>query len=56
MFSQDCLETVVRHSHDIHTNVAKISHCKFSKFGSDRFETLARTSHDRRIILAKKMA
>ena len=31
MLSQDCRATVVRHSHDIRTSVAKISHCKFAK-------------------------
>ena len=30
-FSQDCRATVVGHSRDIHTSVAKISHCKFAK-------------------------
>ena len=30
-FSQDCRATVVRHSRDIRTSVAKISHCKFAK-------------------------
>ena len=28
MFSQDCCATVVGHSHDIRTSVAKISHGK----------------------------
>ena len=31
MISQDCRTTVVQHSHDIRTSVAKISHCKFAK-------------------------
>ena len=31
MLSQDCRATIARHSHDIRTSVAKISHGKFAK-------------------------
>ena len=37
-FSQDCRATVVRHSRDIRTSVAKISHCKFAKISRQSCE------------------
>ena len=53
MFSQDCRVTVVQHSHDIRTSVAKISHCNSPKFRRDRFATLAGTSNDSRKTVAR---
>ena len=50
MLSQDCRATVVRHSHDIRTSVAKISHCKFDKISRrqvrDIRTNVARPSRD----------
>ena len=49
-FSQDCRATVVRHSRDIRTSVAKISHCKFAKISRrqvrDTRTNVARPSHN----------
>ena len=49
-FSQDCRATVVRHSRNIRTSVAKISHCKFAKISRrqvrDTSTNVARPSHD----------
>ena len=57
-FSQDCRATVVQHSRDIRTSVAKISHCRFAKiswrqFGDTR-TNVARTSRDRRTTVARQ--
>ena len=47
-FSQDCRATVMRHSRDIRTSVAKISHSKFAKISRrqvrDTRTTVARQS------------
>ena len=49
-FSQDCCTTVVRHSRDIRTSVAKIWHCKFAKISRrqvrDTRTNVTRPSHD----------
>ena len=49
-FSQDCRATVLRHSRDIRTSVAKISHCKFAKISRrqvhDTRKNVARLSRD----------
>ena len=49
-FSQDCCATVVQHTRDIRTSVAKISHCKFAKISRrqvrDTRTNIARPSHD----------
>ena len=64
-FSQDCRATVVRHSRDICTSVAKISHCKFAKISRrqvrDTRTNVTRPLHDSRAtvlrnILEKKFA
>ena len=48
--SQDCRATVVRHSRDIRTSVAKFWHCKFAKISRrqvrDTRTNVARPSHD----------
>ena len=54
MFSKDCRATVVRHSHDIRTNVVKISHCKFAKIS--RQQVCDTRTTVLRNILAKKFA
>ena len=37
MFSEDCRATVIRHSYDIRTSVARLSHVHSPKFRGDRF-------------------
>ena len=58
MLSQDCRATVMRHSHDICTSVAKISHCKFVQISRrqvrDTRTNVARPSHDSRATVARQ--
>ena len=58
-FSQDCRATVVRHSHDIRTSVAKISQCKFAKISRrqvrDTRTNVARPSHDSRATVLRNV-
>ena len=57
-FSQDGRATVLRHSHDIRTSVAKILHCKFAIISRrqvcDTRANVARPSHDRRTTVARQ--